>query len=78
MKMLQSFTEGKTIVQIVLSPSLLACINKLAIERGINRSALIREAIEQVYFRDQTTEGRQSPQLPCVDNQQAEDCEGTR
>jgi hypothetical protein len=76
--MLQSFAEGKSVVQIVLSPSWVTRINKLATERGINRSALIREAIEQVYFRAQTTESDQPSQLPGVDNQQAEECEGRR
>jgi hypothetical protein len=52
--MLQPFTEGKAIVQIVLPPSWVARINQLATERGINRSALIREAISLAYFTNQT------------------------
>ena len=39
-------TEGKSIVQVVLPHSWVVRINQLAVERGINRSALIREALE--------------------------------
>jgi hypothetical protein len=54
--MLQPFTEGKAVVQLVLPPSWVARINQLAIERGINRSALIREAIRATYFMDERGE----------------------
>jgi ribbon-helix-helix CopG family protein len=48
--MLQSYAEGKVVVQLVLPLPWLARINQLAIERGVNRSALIREAIRAAYF----------------------------
>jgi hypothetical protein len=48
--MLQSYAEGKAVVQLVLPLPWLARINQLAIERGVNRSALIREAIRAAYF----------------------------
>jgi hypothetical protein len=54
--MLQSFAEGKAIVQIVLPLSWVPRINKLAVDRGVNRSALIRGAIEQAFFCDQASE----------------------
>jgi metal-responsive CopG/Arc/MetJ family transcriptional regulator len=68
--MLQSFTEGKVVVQIVLPPSLLARINRLAIDRGINRSALIREAIELAYFHEQPVEPSRSAPLRNKSSQQ--------
>ena len=48
--MLQQYAEGKAVVQLVLPLLWLARINQLAIERGVNRSALIREAIRAAYF----------------------------
>jgi hypothetical protein len=48
--MLQPYAEGKAVVQLVLPLPWLARINQLAIERGINRSALIREALRAAYF----------------------------
>jgi Arc/MetJ-type ribon-helix-helix transcriptional regulator len=38
------------VVQLVLPPSWVARINQLAVSRGVNRSALIREAIRATYF----------------------------
>jgi hypothetical protein len=52
--MLQPFTEGKAVIQLVLTPAWVARINQLAMERGVNRSALIRAAIERVYFAKQS------------------------
>jgi len=49
---LQPFTEGKAVVQLVLPPSWVARINQLAMERGVNRSALIRNAIAAAYFAE--------------------------
>ncbi len=48
--MLQPYAEGKAVVQVVLPLPWLTRINQLAIERGVNRSALIREAIRAAYF----------------------------
>lgn len=48
--MLQPFTGGKAIIQLVLTPSWVARINQLAVERGVSRSALIRAAIHAAYF----------------------------
>jgi hypothetical protein len=50
MKQLQVYAESKAIVQLVLPHGWVARINHLAVERGINRSALIRAAIEAMYF----------------------------
>ena len=50
--MLQTYAEGKAVVQLVLPLPWLARINQLAMERGVNRSALIREAIQATYFND--------------------------
>jgi hypothetical protein len=50
--MLQPYAEGKAVVQLVLPLPWLARINQLAMERGVNRSALIREAIRAAYFND--------------------------
>ena len=47
-----ALTEGKTIVQVVLPHAWVARINQLAIERGLSRSALIREAIARSYSAD--------------------------
>ncbi len=46
--------EGKAVIQLVLPVSWVARINSIAIERGTNRSALIREAIVAVHFTDET------------------------
>jgi metal-responsive CopG/Arc/MetJ family transcriptional regulator len=45
----QVFAESKAVVQLVLPQGWVARINELAIERGVNRSALIREAIAAMY-----------------------------
>jgi hypothetical protein len=50
--MLQPLTEGKAVVQLVLPLSWVARINRLAIERGVNRSALIRQALAATYGVD--------------------------
>ena len=42
--------EGKVIVQVVLPHDWVARINRLAVDRGLNRSALIRAAIAASYF----------------------------
>jgi hypothetical protein len=42
--------DGKAIVQVVLPHDWVTRINHLAIERGVNRSALIRAAIAASYF----------------------------
>jgi hypothetical protein len=46
-------TEGKSIVQVVLPHAWVLRINQLAVERGLNRSAVIREAIAWAYFTNQ-------------------------
>jgi hypothetical protein len=48
----QVLGEGKSIVQLVLPPTWVAQINALALSRGVNRSALIREAIAETLFAD--------------------------
>jgi hypothetical protein len=50
MPALQLHAEGKAIVQLVLPPSMLTRLNEIAFRRGVNRSRVIREAIEHVYF----------------------------
>jgi hypothetical protein len=47
---LQPFTSGKAVVQLVLPPAWVLRLNALATARGVNRSALIREAIARAYF----------------------------
>ena len=47
---MKSFAEAKAIVQVVLPYGWVDRINQLALERGLNRSALIREAIARTYF----------------------------
>ena len=47
-----TFREPQLSVPLVLPAGLLARINRLATERGITRSALIREAINQALFPD--------------------------
>ena len=54
--MIQPFTEGKAVVQLVLPPSWVTRLNQLALERGLNRSALIRAAIQATYFEHQPVE----------------------
>jgi hypothetical protein len=44
------FADAKAVVQLVLPQSWVPRINQLAIERGVTRSALIREAIAATYF----------------------------
>jgi hypothetical protein len=60
MAMLQAFTDGKAVVPLVVPPSWVARLNQLAIERGVNRSALIREAIAAAYFTEVEEEGGSS------------------
>jgi hypothetical protein len=50
MRAIQPFADSKAVVQIVLPQTWVPRINQLAIERGINRSALIRAAIAATYF----------------------------
>jgi hypothetical protein len=50
MRAMQPFAETKAVIQLVLPQSWVPRINQLAIERGINRSALIRAAIAAAYF----------------------------
>jgi len=49
-KAAREFTDGKSIVQVVMPHAWIGRINRLAQERGVNRSALIREAIASTYF----------------------------
>jgi Ribbon-helix-helix protein, copG family len=58
--------EGKAIVQLVLPQAWVTRINALTIERGINRSALIRDAIAAVYFSDLAEGGGSHKQTPVV------------
>jgi len=68
--MLQPYTEGKAVVQLVLPPSWVARINRLAVERGVNRSALIREAIWATYFdQDAREEAGDAQAVPEVGDQ---------
>lgn len=56
----RSFRGNKMSIPLVLPPSWVARMNQLAMERGINRSALIREAIRATYFdRIASEESRQ-------------------
>jgi hypothetical protein len=58
--------EGKSIVQLVLPPAWVVRINALALTRGVNRSALIREAIAATLFRDHAEGGGNGKQkLTC-------------
>ncbi|MGO8950085.1 MAG: CopG family transcriptional regulator [Ktedonobacterales bacterium] len=45
-------SEGKSIVQVVLPRAWVIRINQLAVERGLNRSALIREALQRTFCGD--------------------------
>ena len=49
------FAEAKAVVQLVLPQTWVPRINQLAIERGVTRSALIRQAIAATYFGDDPT-----------------------
>lgn len=53
MRPFQTFAESKAVVQLVLPHRWVERINQLALERGLNRSALIREAIAATYFGGQ-------------------------
>jgi hypothetical protein len=55
--MLQALTDGKIVMPLVVPPSWVARLNQLAVQRGINRSALIRAAIAAAYFGDQPEGG---------------------
>jgi hypothetical protein len=50
MSALQVDGDVKAVLQLVMPASWVGRINRLAVERGMNRSALIREAIETAYF----------------------------
>jgi hypothetical protein len=50
MPALQLHAEGKAVVQLVLPPSMVTRLNEIALRRGVNRSWVIREALQQVYF----------------------------
>lgn len=50
MPALQLHAEGKAVVQLVLPPSMLTRLNQIALHRGVNRSRVIRDALQQVYF----------------------------
>jgi hypothetical protein len=49
-----TFRASKAVVPLVLPQAWVARINQLAVERGVNRSALIRAAIEATYFASPT------------------------
>ena len=53
MRPFQTFAESKSVVQLVLPHGWVERINRLVLERGLNRSALIREAIAATYFAEQ-------------------------
>ena len=53
MRPFQTFAESKSVVQLVLPHGWVERINQLALERGVNRSALIRAAIAATYFGGQ-------------------------
>jgi metal-responsive CopG/Arc/MetJ family transcriptional regulator len=55
---MKSFAEAKAIVQVVLPHGWVDRINQLALERGLNRSALIREAIARTYFEQRAEGGK--------------------
>jgi Ribbon-helix-helix protein, copG family len=52
LRAIQPFADSKAVVQLVLPQTWVPRINQLAIERGITRSALIRQAIAAAYFGD--------------------------
>jgi hypothetical protein len=62
MRLNRPLGEGKAIVQLVLPHAWVAQINRLAMERGVNRSALIREAIAATLLRDHAEGGEQGNQ----------------
>jgi hypothetical protein len=47
-----TFAESKAVLPLVLPATWATRLNQLAIQQGINRSALIRAAIAAVYFAD--------------------------
>lgn len=58
---LQLHAEGKAVVQLVLPPSMLTRLNEIALRRGVNRSRVIRDALQQVYFEPQEDNVPESP-----------------
>jgi hypothetical protein len=50
-----SVAQNQTVVPVVLPHAWVSRINRLAIEQGINRSALIRQALAATYGVDQPT-----------------------
>jgi hypothetical protein len=48
-----SIAQNQTVVPVVLPNAWVSRINRLAIERGVNRSALIRQALAATYGVDQ-------------------------
>jgi hypothetical protein len=52
-----SIAQNKTVVPVVLPLSWVTRLNRLAVERGVNRSALIRQALVATFGVDQ-------PELP--------------
>jgi Ribbon-helix-helix protein, copG family len=65
MRTYRSLGEGKAIVQLVLPPTWVARINALANQQGVNRSALIREALQRTYFEGsgEAKQGKESSNL---------------
>ncbi len=61
MPALQLHAEGKAIVQLVLPPSMLTRLNEIALHRGVNRSRVIRDALQQVYFEPKEDSVPESP-----------------
>ena len=47
-----TFAPAKAVLQLVVPQPWAERVNQLALERGMNRSRLIREAVEQVYFAE--------------------------
>ena len=63
MPALQFHADGKAVVQFVRSPSMLTRLNEIALRRGINRSRVIREAIERVYFASSDGSSLEQPSM---------------
>lgn len=52
MPVLSSNTTRNVPLQVMIPIRLIDALNRLALDRGLSRSALIREALEKVLFTD--------------------------
>jgi metal-responsive CopG/Arc/MetJ family transcriptional regulator len=66
--MIQRYVEGRAVIQLSLPTAIINHLNDLAIKQGTNRSALIRDAINTLYFKAQDAQAQEGRSDAPVNN----------